>query len=201
MTIRILLICGLFCACIHMVGCSNRPARVHAPSIDIKEAASGAIAQFDKNGNGSISGPELQANSALANLDSNRDGSVGEEEIAENLRDWQESNVGIIGFSAVVTFRGRPLSGATVEFKPEEFLGDAVSTAVGVTDSRGTVSLSIPKEELPNSNMNGVRLGIYRVSISKKQNGRELLPAKYNSDSAMGHVISPTSIPLVQFNL
>lgn len=200
--LRIVSFCCFCCVLLQLCACSNRAARVDAPQINVAEASSNAILQFDKNGDNVISGSELQANSALANLDTNRDGSLSEQEIADVLRQWQESKLAIIDFKAFVTYRGKPLAGASVEFTPEEFLANGISPAVGVTDNQGIATLSIPKEELPNPNMRGgVRLGIYKVSVSKKNNGRESLPEKYNTSTAMGHIISPDSLTTVQFNL
>ena len=176
-------------------------ARVHPPDLDVASAAQAAMTQFDTSGDGSISGAEFGLNPALAALDANRDGSVTEEEIAKQLRLWQETRLGLSAISVTVTLRGRPLPGATVTFQPEEFLAESISPAGGVTDENGVTNISIPKEELPNPRLAGARLGVYKVSVSKIENGRELVPAKYNSTTSMGFIVSPSSQPSIRINL
>ena len=56
---------------------------------------------------------------------------------------------GLTAITCSVTFDGSPLSGATVKFIPEKFLGDEIKTAEGITNCAGNASMSIPAEELP----------------------------------------------------
>jgi hypothetical protein len=71
--------------------------------------------------------------------------------------------------------------------EPEKFLGSGVKPASGVTDRDGSAALKAEGQDLP-----GVQFGFYRVRISKKDGqGRETLPARYNTQTTLGCEIAP----------
>ncbi len=84
----------------------------------------------------------------------------------------------------------RALSGATVTLVPEKFMGETVKTATGTTDSTGLGHLSMSEQEP------GTNVGYFRIEVSKKQGGQEIVPAKYNSQTQLGGFIAPGS-PLI----
>ncbi|MCS7306272.1 MAG: hypothetical protein NZ602_14335 [Thermoguttaceae bacterium] len=169
-------------------GCLGRgPARVRPPSIDAGSAGREAIRQYDTNADGLVKGEELDKapslKAALKKLDKNGDGGVDASEVTARIRQWQESKVGKMGVSCIVTFNKRPLAGAKVTFEPEKFLGANMKICVGTTDDHGAASLI---EEASSDGLPGCPPGLYLVRISKQEGGKELLPAKYNSQTILG---------------
>jgi hypothetical protein len=161
------------------------------PSISPGEASRQALAEYDRNGDGLLDAAELDRcpalKSCLKDLDKNGDGRLSADEIAERLQAYQQSQVGLQAFACQVTLDGRPLAGATITFVPEPFLGPALRPASGVSDSRGLARLQESGAELP-----GVPCGLFRVEVSKKDaGGRELVPARYNTQSVLGQEVAP----------
>ncbi len=73
-----------------------------------------------------------------------------------------------------------------VTFEPEQFLGDVIHPATGETDGNGYTPISMAAEHMPHPNVrSGVTPGLYLVRISKEVNGKEVVPAKYNSDTTL----------------
>src|SRR5262245_15157134 len=77
-----------------------------------------------------------------------------------------------------VTFDGKPVEGAAVEFQPKASAG---SPSYGVTDAGGTYKLMFTLDK------EGAALGDHIVRISKTEGaiGKETLPAKYNFKSTL----------------
>ena len=128
-------------ACIVLTGCSGGPARILPPSIDANAAAEQAMETYDTDGNGFVEGEELEnapgLQAAMATLDVDKDGKVSENEVVERIRAWRGTNVGITTIQCSVFMDGRPLSGASVTFDPEAFLGDEIQAATAVTGPMG----------------------------------------------------------------
>jgi hypothetical protein len=201
-------LCALvaLCATACTAGCSQGPSRVKPPSIDADGAASEAMEMYDKDGDGKIAGDELDAavglKAAMATLDANKDGAVQEEEITSRIESWQDSGVGIVMLSFGVWMDGKPLQGAKVEFEPEPFLGDDIQAAVGYSSPVGVAVVSIPKDKRPAADTPpGVQLGFFRVKISKKEGGKEALPAKYNAETTLGKEVAPDDPEIMEQKL
>jgi len=175
----------LIVVCMSIAGCSGSPPRIEQPSF-ADEAGQAAIEVYDANGDGAISGSELEAvpslKSSLARIDTNRDGKLVAEEIDRRVNSWKESRVGLA--SCVITIRegGTPVSGVEVTMTPERFLGDNIRPAKGVTNKRGMAIMRMSDDP----NEAGACVGFYRVHVSKKFNGKEIIPARYNTDTALG---------------
>lgn len=172
-------------------GCSGGSNKVPLPSFDPEDSASKAMELHDANGDGVLSGEELDGapglKAAMKNLDADGDGQINAEDIADRIRAWEEQRVGLMSITAEVTMNGQPLSGATVTLEPEPFLGDAVKTAVGETGMAGTFRPRVPKEQRPSPDSPpGIQAGFFRVKISKQQGGKEMIPAQYNSETTLG---------------
>jgi hypothetical protein len=185
----------LLAACLAVAGCSGGPSRVQPPSISASGAASQAIEDYDKDGDGSLAGSELDAapgiKAAMATIDADKDGKVTADEIEQRIEAWQATKIGVMGITASFTLDGRPLTGAEVTFEPESFLGDELKPAIGDTGSSGSAMPSIPKDQRPTKDMGpGLQVGLYRVKVSKKVNGQETIPAKYNSETTLGQQVS-----------
>ncbi|MCH2113301.1 MAG: hypothetical protein MK171_00085 [Pirellulales bacterium] len=184
----------LFFLCLS--GCSDGPQRVPSISIDAYAAGLAAMEQYDANGDGTIGANELKdapsLHSAIANLDTDSDGAVSAEEVAARIREWQETEVGLItGISCRVTYKGAPLAGATVIFEPEKFLGDSVRSCVGTTSKRGRAGLRMPdaSHKIP-----GASPGFYRIKITSPH---VEIPAKYNTQTVLGREIANLTGELV----
>lgn len=173
-----------------LTGCSRGPAAVPPPDIDPDDAAQQAIALYDANQDGALSKEELAKCPAmlskLAVYDQNANGSLEEVEIAKRLTELLSAEIALTRLQCRVTFRGRPLRGATVSLEPEAYLGDEVKTATGVTDERGVAAPSIPKENMPENlqRMAFVHCGVFKVRISHPT---VKLPARYNTATELGY--------------
>lgn len=176
-------------------GCGRGPAPIRQPAIDAAAAGRDALARYDTDGNGLIAGAELDAapalKAALARLDTDKNGGVSAAELAERVRAWKQMRTGLASVRCHITLDGKPLAGASVSLEPESFLGSHVKSASGETNPFGDVSPSVATEDLPDPSLpGGVHFGLYRVRITKQIEGRETLPARYNSETVLGQEIS-----------
>ena len=164
--------------------------RIYPPKIN-PNAATDAIAMFDKNGDGKLSGDELDKcpglKAGLNRLDPAKTGAVTADMIAVRIAAWRASLLGRMPVRCYVSHNGQPLQGAEVKFVPEKFLGTEIKTASGVTDARGMVMISAPQSR-PNDPA-GVPPGFYRVEIT--QSGLAI-PAKYNTDTVLARKLPKT---------
>jgi len=181
--------------------CSGRPPRPPGPEIDPAAAGEAAIAKYDANGDQALNQEELQKCPALAaavkRVDADGDGKVTTAEITQRFKALLEGPV-LFPCSPKVTLDGQPLAGATVTFEPEPFMGDAIKPCSGVTDEFGNVTLRGHSEKY-----DGIFPGFYRVKISKLVDGAESIPAKYNTETTLGHEAAQDipGVGLVQFDL
>ena len=171
-------------------GCSRGPAPVRIPHVDPVAASQGAVELYDTNGDGQLSEQELTAcPGILRNIgiyDSDGNKSVTQEEIEARLRAFFPPNVGVTKLNVYVSLDGQSLSGATVEFVAEKYLGDEVKPAGGVTTDRGNATIDIQDEDAPETEhgLSGVHYGTYRVEITHPTVN---VPAKYNTATTLGY--------------
>jgi len=189
-----------------VASCSRGLGRVTQPYIDASGAGKRAIEQYDKNGDGVISGDELiQApalQEALPRLDTNGDKGVSADEIAARVNAWKAMKTGLASVRCQVTLDGRPLADAEVVFEPEPFLGDYVKRASSTTNSLGDVAPTVSKEDRPNPTLpGGVHFGLYKVRVSKVVNGKETIPARYNTETILGQEVSYDDPALISNNM
>lgn len=175
--------------------CSFGPSRVKQPGINPSSAGSAAIAAYDKNGDGMISGEELEhapaIKAALPRLDTNGDKGVSADEIAARANVWKSMQTGVTSFGFTATLDGSPLTGATVTFHPDPCLGDEIKPASCTTNAIGGGGATIAKEDRPRPDSPpGMHLGFYTVKISKIVNGKELIPRKYNEETTLGQDVA-----------
>jgi hypothetical protein len=186
--------------------CRFGPSRVQPPGINASRAGSEAIELYDTNGDGVVSGDELEKavslKSALPRLDTNGDKAVSADEVTARVEAWQAMRTALASVRCHVTLDGQPLVGATVVFEPEPFLGDEVKTATGMTNQFGDVAPTIPPEQRPAPNLpGGAHLGLYKVRISRMANGKETLPARYNTETTLGQEVSDDEPGIMANNL
>jgi hypothetical protein len=149
------------------------------------------MAEYDTNKDGYLDAKELEQCPALQDtlkrLHKESDGRLSADDIVQELNRIVDSNIGLMTVACHLTLNGMPLSGAHVTFVPEKFLGTAVKPAAGTSDESGKVPLQVEGMDLP-----GVQPGLYRITVSKKDTqGRETIPARYNTQTTLGHEIGP----------
>ena len=193
-------------ALVTLASCNSGPARVQQPYIDAGGAGSLAMETYDTNGDGVVSGEELEKapglKAALSRLDANGDHAVSADEVADRVRAWKDMKTGLASVRCHVTLDGRPLAGAKVVFEPETFLGGEVKTATGVTNQYGDAAPTVPPEDRPAPNLpGGVHFGLFKVRISKDANGAEMLPVRYNTETVLGQEISYDDPGMVNNNM
>ena len=137
---------------------------------------------YDTNGDGSISGKELDKcpgiKGAIEHYDIKHDGKITAAAIAVRIREWQETKLGTTATKVRVLLDGQPLEGATVTFEPEPFLGPHVATASGQTAKNGAALLTIATD--PENSQSAQRIATIQsdqplVNISSRR-----LPARRN---------------------
>lgn len=177
-----------------VLGCSRGPSRVHPPEIDPDDAGSAAVTQHDADGDGVLSQAEL-ANlpgilGAIGWYDLDSDGNVSADEIAQRIRKWHESRVGLLPpIPCTVLLDGQPLSGATVKWIPEPYLGETFKPGSGTTDNRGIARIRIAQSDMSpdQQDLSGMQVGVFKVQITHPT---ESIPARYNTETTLGEEIS-----------
>jgi hypothetical protein len=164
--------------------------------MDASRAGRLAIEEYDADGDGVVSGNELEKapglRAALPRLDTNSDKAVSAEEVAARIEQWQLMRTGLMSFSFLVTIDGRPLTEAEVTFEPETFLGEEIKPASCTTNRFGGGGATIAKEDRPSPTYPpGMHLGLYKVRISRIVEGKETIPRKYNADTILGQELAP----------
>jgi hypothetical protein len=183
----------LLCSLVVLVGC-NGATRVDAPPFDVKAAVEKAFADYDSNHDGMLDAQELERcpslKSALGRIDKNNDKRINREELQEEFTTYEKSRVGLMEIVLRVMQDEKPVAGATIELEPEKFMGPKISPATGTTDEAGRARM-----KKQGSDQFGVHFGCYKVRISKKDaNGRELIPARYNTESKLGFEAAPAGL-------
>jgi hypothetical protein len=195
---RSLIACPLLAASFLIVtstSCNRGPAPIKQPSISASSAGKLAMEQYDKDGDGKVAGAELDAapalKAAIKNLDTDGDGAVSAAEITARINAWKDMKTALASAPCKVTLDGELLVGATITFEPEAFLGDEIKHAIGTTNLYGMAAPSVPAEERPDPNSpGGAYFGLYKVRISKMVNGKETIPARYNTQTILGQEVS-----------
>ncbi|MBX3432098.1 MAG: hypothetical protein KF847_02000 [Pirellulales bacterium] len=186
--------CGLLAAAF-LTGCSSRPGAIDVPRFDPGAISAKAMELYDKDKDGFIAGSELLSapglNAAMKTIDTNGDQKIEVGEIAERVRMWGQMQIGLLSFQCSATLDGTPLVGAKVTFEPEEFMLGTIQAAEADLGALGVSSPTIPKEKRPSPDTPpGVQAGIYKVRISRIQDGKETIPAKYNTETILGQQVS-----------
>ena len=185
----------LFCLCllVSFVGCGRATPRLAVPAIDAAAAGQAAIEQYDTNHDGVLSGAESDQCPGLKSsmkLYAHGTGDITADDIAERIRKWQENRVCMSQTAIKLTLDGKPLEGATVTAEPEKFLGPNIPAASGVTNVHGTVWPQVDRSRP------GLFYGLYKLRVSKKVDGRETIPPRYNTQTELGFEKSPDAAGL-----
>jgi hypothetical protein len=171
-----------------MAGCSGGGVPEVA-QVSPRDAADQALADYDANKDGALDAKELEACpgllSALKRADKNADGRLTADEIAERLAYFQHQGMHM-DVGVEVALDGRPLAGATVTLVPEKLMGSSVKSASAVTDEAGTGVF-----QTGGDTGEPIAPGYYRVRVSKNVQGREVIPARYNTQTGLGQEVVP----------
>lgn len=181
-----------------VTGCGYQPGRVSGVRLNPRQIADEAINSCDDDQSGQISRDEAEACpelvSAFEAADKDGDGQLTKAEIESLIEGIFDPALGLCTVLCHVTKGGSPLRGATVTFVPPSYLESAIPPASGVTDSDGTATLSIAKEDLPADSpaVSGlIRPGLYRVEVTHPS---IKVPSKYNSATQLGQEVSSRTL-------
>ena len=183
------MLCGAWVLC---VGCSGDSPSLKMPPLDPAAIAQAAVSRYDANGDGKLDAKELEASPALGALlravksrDAGHPDSLAAEDIAARVEAWKQSGSVLLGGRCKVTLDGKRLAGAVVTWEPEPYLGPSYRPLSGTSTDHGYTYLAPALEGIQ-----GIYPGLYTVRISKKVQGKETLPARYNEQSTLGREIA-----------
>ncbi len=186
---------GLLLACVGLLaiaGCSDVPEPPPRFQIDPQQAAQEAMKLYDRNGDGALDAKELTASPPLRELlkhlkekSPGHPDSLTAEDISGRLEEWVKAPATLCSGMVTVYLDGKRLEAATVTYDPEPFLGPSYHWHQGQTNAAGMAVLDPELQEYPGD----IYVGLYRVRISKRVNGKESLPARYNTESELGREV------------
>jgi len=159
-------------------GCDGRPGRISPPKVNPATAAAEAMTMYDADKDGKIAGDEFTSCSSLKAIAKN--GEATADLIAAQVTTWQQSRVGRVTASVVISHNGRPLPGASVKLIPEKFMGSDIPSYTATTNARGGTLISAPTKDP--GEPQGISPGFYRLEITKDG---ENIPAKYNTETTL----------------
>ena len=178
--------CLLLLAMLTWIGCSSRPAPISHPYIDVEQAVSAAMEQFDEDGDQLLDESELArcpgVRAALSDIDTDGDRKVSAAELEARIRRWQSDVTARVLPRVQVRMGQRPLAGAQIELVPEPFLADYLQPGVGKVSANGTATISIADVQPP-----GMACGLYQVKLTHPTME---LPPEYNEQTRLGMEIN-----------
>jgi hypothetical protein len=173
--IRLFLLGGLSLSV--LIGCSNKPSRIKAPSWDPDDFADAIMEKLDANTDGSIDAKELTGAPGLEwgarYIDTDKNQQLSRDELVARFEKYVQQGVGLTSKQMQLIYKGRPLVGAKVTLVPEFFLAEVIEPATGEAEIEGMFSPITQGAEVP-----GVRAGYYRVVV---ESPNVKIPAKYTS--------------------
>jgi hypothetical protein len=172
-----------------MTGCTSDATRLYeaaVPKYDPDAVARAALAEFDKNGNGTLEPGEVQACPALAGafaaIDANGDRRLSADELRKRVEAYAASPTGSVEVGCLVRLDGQPLGGATITFVPEPCMGSVLKPAAGTTDADGTCATY----QLDGKTHRGIAPGLYKIQVTKDG---AAIPARFNSQTTLGREV------------
>jgi hypothetical protein len=176
-----------------VAGCSRRPApsRPPGPNITSADVARAIILQYDTKHLGYLDAEESRKSAAIMDLRKDLAIPAGsplkEEQIAERAKIWLEGPSPRVLPNIAVYLDGERLAGATVNLEPEKCMGADYHACSGITGQSGRCFVRGDDPAFP-----GVYCGLYRIQVSKRIDGQETIPARYNSKSELGAEVGPS---------
>jgi hypothetical protein len=175
-----------------IAGCSSEPTPPPRFQVDPQRATEEAMKLYDKNSDGTLDAKELAACPPLIELLKNLKARFPEHpesltaaDISGRMEEWVKDPTTLQPGEVMVYLDGKMLEGATVKYEPEPFLGSSYHPHQGQTDTAGMATLDPELKGYP-----GIYVGLYRVRISKMVNGKETLPARYNTATELGREVA-----------
>jgi hypothetical protein len=174
-----------------IAGCSSGPARVEAPAWDPDDFADAVLSKLDANGDEALDQSELAGAPGLAAgakpIDADQNEALSRDELVARFTTYRDMRLGLTTKQVLVTYKRRPLVGATVKLVPEFFLESLIEAAEGETGPDG-----VADPRIPNLDALGLRVGYYRVVV---ESPTVRIPAKYGSPAStdVGVEIPPYS--------
>ena len=167
------------------VGCGkSKPKRVEGPAVDPESAAAKAMELYDTDKNGKIEKTELDATPALkyalSYMDKNADGGLDKAEIANQMKLWVESKIGLTTPALRFVAKGnKPAKGTKATLTPEAFL-PGLKTAEGtITKGACAPSSAGNVDGLP-----GMTYGFYTITIDAYPNKKWGVEISSNNEIA-----------------
>lgn len=156
-----------------LAGCSKSSIsqlRTNSP-----DAAAGlALDLYDANRDGKISQDELAKSLSLVDgrsrIDSNNDHAIDRAELVARFQKHDQMS-DAVSFSLQVLNKGAPMSGATVTYVPEPFMGEGKQSYVGTVADNGFCTLEGEQAHMPGGS---VPTGFYKVHIVDQASGIDI---------------------------
>jgi hypothetical protein len=183
-----LIVVGPVLAC--FIGCEGHEIYIKSRRFDPVAAGRAAIAEYDSDGDGKLTGIELDRcpglKAAINQIDPSGNQGITAETIAARVWVWLDSKLGAMALRCRLLHNGRPLPNAEVKFVPEAFLGSTPRTTTASTNKDGVAEFTKTPPKLGDVRAS-LSPGFYRIEITK--HGEEI-PAKYNTNTVLGQEIA-----------
>jgi len=154
-----------------LVGCGpTNKSDIPIPAYDAAASAAAALAQYDKNGNGSIEGAEFDASPGLKQLlASTKPGpekKLNADDLKKRFEGYVAEKVGAMTVRIRLLDKNKPVPNADLTFMPENFMLGSIPTSTARTNAEGIVfEFNTAERSVP-----GLPPGVYRVTASTHPN-------------------------------
>jgi hypothetical protein len=158
------------------------------PRFDAKAVAAAAMAEYDKNNDGTLDAKELANCPGLKSLAYKLSKqSLTADDVTARFSDSTRYPDQLFEFPCIIWLDGRHLADAEVTLVPEKFMGEGRKAAKGTSDSTGAVrTFKVDGLAKP-----GVPPGVYRLQVSKAGSAGDMVPAKFNAETTLGCEVGP----------
>ncbi len=158
-------------------GCNSKKFKgFTATKMSASGIASAAFNQYDKNSDGFLDKTELKACpgilALLTEYDTDGDSKISLEELGQGFERLCTDGTSYVSVECTVKNGNSPVSGATVKYVPEGFMGEGFHPAEGVTNRQGVAIISIADELVPEVIKEDRKLmlvGVYRVEVTAEK--------------------------------
>lgn len=163
-----------------LLGCADPPPPPRGPAAYHPQAlASVALKTAERTIDGRIAGNEFDdfpgLKAILKEADRNGDRTLDEGELAARFEQHRAAGDNPVPVSGTVHDGPNPVADVEVAFEPEAYYMGALAGGQATTDAGGRFVLA-----------DGLRPGLYRVTLRKSTDGRETIPARFNTATRLG---------------
>ena len=174
------------------MGCGNSGPPPVVPDLPDASAASKAMELYDTNHDGFLDAKELEKapglKAAIKQVDTNHDGKISEQEIADRIKSWADSQIGRMPVALPRDAQRQAAGGREGGLRAGEVPGRHASVRLGNHRRNGLAISPAPMPADPT--VQGLSPGFYRVEITKDG---ENIPAKYNTETTLGAEVASGS--------